>query len=119
MSTTTQSAVTVCALQRLTVDRGMAALVDGHQIALFALADGTVAAIDNVDPCSGASVLSRGIVGDLDGAVTVASPMYKQRFDLRTGRCLDIDGVSVAVHSARVVNGMVEVVVAMPTGSCR
>ncbi len=46
-------------------------------------------AVDNVDPFSGASVLSRGIVGDAGGVPTVASPVYKQRFDLRTGRCLD------------------------------
>ena len=53
--------------------------------------DGELHAIDNVDPCSGASVLSRGLVGDVDGVATVASPMYKQRFDLRTGRCLDAE----------------------------
>ena len=55
-------------LDRLTPDRGVAALVDGR-------AGGRVpprrrrrcTPIDNVDPCSGASVLSRGLVGDVDG----------------------------------------------------
>ncbi len=102
---------TICAASRLAESRGVAALIGGRAIALFALADGTFAAIDNLDPCSGASVLSRGIVGEVDGAFTVASPMYKQRFDLRTGRCLDAEGVAVAVHLVRVVDGMVEVVI--------
>jgi nitrite reductase (NADH) small subunit len=101
--------VTVCAANRLTVNRGIAAMVDGHAVAVFALADGTLAAIDNIDPCSGASVLSRGIVGEVDGAPAVASPMYKQRFDLRNGRCLDVEGVAIAVHQARIVDGVVEI----------
>ena len=103
------TAVTVCALSRLTVGRGMAALVGDRAIAVFLLADGELAAIDNIDPCSGASVLSRGLVGDVDGMVTVASPMYKQRFDLRTGQCLDVDDTRVAVHRASAVDGMVEI----------
>jgi nitrite reductase (NADH) small subunit len=100
------SPVAVCPSARLTVNRGVAALIAGRAVALFALPDGTVAAIDNLDPCSGASVLSRGIVGEVDGAFTVASPLYKQRFDLRTGCCLDAEGVGVAVHRATVVDGM-------------
>lgn len=94
----------VCRLGALTPDRGVAALVDGRQVAVFLLASGELHAIDNVDPCSGAAVLSRGLVGDVDGVVTVASPMYKQRFDLRTGRCLDADGARVVVHRVAVVD---------------
>jgi nitrite reductase (NADH) small subunit len=105
----------VCTLARLTPDRGVAALVDGRPIALFRLSSGELFAIGNVDPCSGANVLSRGVVGDLKGAPTVASPMYKQRFDLRTGECLDEPGKQVPVYSVRVVDGMVEV--AHPTES--
>lgn len=97
----------VCRLDQLTVNRGVAALVGDRAIALFALADGSVAAIDNFDPCSGASVLSRGLVGEMDGAPTVASPLHKHRYDLRTGRCLDAEGVTVAVHRATVVEGVV------------
>ena len=112
MTTTTESTVVVCERRRLAVNRGVAALVDGRAVALFALADGSVAAIDNVDPCSGASVMSRGIVGELDGVTTLASPRFKQRFDLRTGRCIDVEGVSIGVHAARVIDGMVHLVVA-------
>ena len=49
-------------------------------------------AVSNFDPYSGAHVMSRGIVGTREGIPTVASPMYKQVFDLRTGICLDTQG---------------------------
>ncbi len=98
---------TVCEYARLTTDRGVAALIEGRAVAVFALWTGEIVAIDNIDPCSGASVLSRGVVGEVDGVPTVASPMYKDRFDLRNGRCIDRDHVSVSVHEARVVDGSV------------
>jgi nitrite reductase (NADH) small subunit len=109
VSTAIATFVAVCPASRLTANRGVAALVEGQAIAVFALAGGQFAAIDNIDPCSGASVLSRGIVGDVDGSPAVASPMYKQRFDLRTGRCLDIEGVGVGVHLVRIVDGILEI----------
>lgn len=98
----------VCAVGALIPDRGVAALVDGHPVAVFLLSDGSVHALDNLDPCSGASVLSRGIIGDVDGMATVASPLYKQRFELVRGRCLDAE-TSVTVHRARIVDGFIEV----------
>jgi nitrite reductase (NADH) small subunit len=79
----------VCRLDDLAPERGAAALVAGEQVALFRLVDGTVHAVQQRDPYSGAHVLSRGIVGSRGDVPTVASPMYKQVFDLRTGRCLD------------------------------
>jgi NAD(P)H-dependent nitrite reductase small subunit len=79
----------VCRLADLAPERGAAALVAGRQVALFRLVDDTVLAVDQLDPFSGAHVISRGIVGTRGDVPTVASPMYKQVFDLRTGRCLD------------------------------
>jgi nitrite reductase (NADH) small subunit len=105
--------VPVCPVARFTCDRGLAALVDGTAVAVFLLADGSWHAIDNVDPVSGASVLSRGIVGEVDGVTTVASPMYKQRFVLTTGECLDAD-VRVRVHDVRSCGGNVHVRLAVP-----
>lgn len=99
----------VCRLDHLIPDRGVAALVRGEQVAVFLLTSGEVLAIDNLDPCSGAHVLSRGIVGDVDGEPSVASPVYKQRFLLRSGRCLDDEGVAVRTWAARVVEGRIEV----------
>lgn len=82
----------VCALGDLEVERGRAALVDGDQVALFLLPDGSLHALDNHDPYSGANVISRGIVGTRGSRATVASPMYKQVFDLRSGTCVDPRG---------------------------
>ncbi len=82
----------VCRLDDLEVERGRAALLGDRQIALFLLHDGRVHATANLDPYSGANVMSRGIVGTRGDAPTVASPMYKQVFDLRTGACLDTQG---------------------------
>ncbi|WP_244666697.1 nitrite reductase (NAD(P)H) small subunit [Myceligenerans indicum] len=73
-------------------ERGVAALVDGVQVAVFLLAEpfegARVHAVQNLDPFSGAHVLSRGIVGTRGGVPTVASPIYKQVFSLVTGECL-------------------------------
>ena len=100
----------VCPLAALLPDRGVAALLpDDEQVALFRTSDGALFAVSNVDPFSGAAVLSRGIVGDLGGVPVVTSPMHKQHFDLRTGSCVDDPTVSVAVYPVREVDGVVEV----------
>jgi nitrite reductase (NADH) small subunit len=113
--------VRVCRVADLEVERGRAALLGGRtQIALFLLADGTVRAVSNYDPYGAAHVLSRGIVGtkslgntpqpsrntplpdsghdawhgsDLREEVpTIASPLHKQAWDLRTGMVVETQG---------------------------
>lgn len=101
----------VCSIGRLPLERGVAALLQGQQVALFRLANGEVHAVGNQDPFSGAMVMSRGIVGSRGNLATVMSPMYKQAFDLRTGRCLDDPKVAVPSYPVRVHNGIVEVAV--------
>lgn len=101
--------VAVCRLTALTPERGVAALVAGHQVAVFRTFDGMLHALDNRDPFSGAHVLSRGIVGTHGEVPTVASPIFKQTFDLRSGRCLTESDVSVATHRVRCVDGVVHV----------
>ncbi|MBD0708070.1 MULTISPECIES: nitrite reductase small subunit NirD [unclassified Streptomyces] len=92
----------VCETALLTPGRGVAALLpDGRQAAVFRDRSGRAYAIDNRDPFTGAQVLSRGLVGSADGRPFVASPLLKQRFDLETGRCLDEEGVTVAVYPVR------------------
>lgn len=110
----TDAEVLVCRLDDLDVERGAAALVHGHQVALFRLADGTVHGIDNHDPASGANVLARGLLGTAsgpDGAPEwyVASPLHKQRYALRDGRCLNDESLSVSVHTVVVRDGCVRV----------
>ncbi|HUL68461.1 MAG TPA: nitrite reductase small subunit NirD [Burkholderiaceae bacterium] len=100
-------AVRVCALDDIVPNEGVAALVDGEQVAIFRLDDDTVHAVSNFDPFSRANVLSRGIVGDLKGELVVASPVYKQHFSLRTGQCLEDASVRIPVHQARIEEGFV------------
>lgn len=99
----------ICPWSRLPVDRGVAALVDGVQVAVFRTADGSLYALSNHDPFSDAMVVSRGIVGSRGDVPTVASPVYKQVFDLTTGQCLDDPSVRLATHLVRVHDGVVEV----------
>jgi nitrite reductase (NADH) small subunit len=91
----------VCALDRILDNTGVCALVGGDQVAVFRV-DRKVYAIGNRDPFSGANVLARGIVGDLNGEPVVASPVYKQHFSLLTGRCIEDPSVSVPVYRAQV-----------------
>jgi len=99
----------VCALDRVPVGRGVCALVDGQQVAIFRTGVGTLYAVGNRDPFSGAMVLSRGILGTRGDRPTVASPMFKQVFDLETGVCLDEPAVTIPVHDVRLHEDVVEV----------
>jgi len=103
--------VPVCRYDDLQPECGVTALVGDRQIAIFRIYEGSVYALDNQDPFTGAFVLGRGIVGDRNGIPTVASPLLKQVFDLRTGKCLDDSTVGAAVHPIRVRDGMVELAV--------
>lgn len=102
---------TVCRTDDIEVEGGVAALVRGEAIAIFRTHDGNIHAISNYDPCSRASVLSRGIVGtrstEAGDVPFVASPMHKQAFDLRTGQCLDDAAVRVPTYDVVVTGGMV------------
>jgi nitrite reductase (NADH) small subunit len=101
---------TVCNLEEIVPDTGVCALLRGQQVAVFRLGSAdSVYAIANMDPFSGANVLSRGLVGDRAGKAKVASPIYKQSFCLETGVCLDDPEVRVAVFDARVRDGIVEI----------
>ena len=107
----TQRWTTICPLERLLPNTGVCALVNNRQIAVFRVGEGEdVYAIDNYDPFSKASVLSRGIVGDRNGIPKVASPIYKQNFSLRTGECLDDPTVILQTFPVQVVDGQVQVI---------
>jgi NAD(P)H-dependent nitrite reductase small subunit len=99
--------VRVCRLEDIVPNCGVNALVGGEQVAVFRLGDDSVLAVANHDPFSRASVLSRGIVGDLNGEVVVASPVYKQHFNLASGVCVEDASVRIPVYAARVEDGFV------------
>jgi len=98
----------ICRVDEILDNSGVCALVGGEQVAVFRV-DGTIYAIGNRDPFSGANVLSRGIVGDIDGEPVVASPVYKQHFSLLTGRCLEDPSVSVPVYRTRVDGSEIQI----------
>jgi nitrite reductase (NADH) small subunit len=101
----------VCRYEDLLPERGAAALLGDQQVALFRTVTGELHAIGNIDPFTGAAVLSRGIVGSRGDVPTVASPLHKQVFDLRTGWCLDDVDARVPAYDVRVRRGIVEVCV--------
>lgn len=99
----------VCSYEWLEPERGVAALVGDEQVAVFRTVDGMLYAVANQDPFSGQFVLSRGLTGSAGDVPTVASPLHKQVFDLRTGRCLTDPSVRIKVHDVRVSGDQVEV----------
>ncbi len=101
--------VDVCPLEKLIPGRGVCALVGGLQVAVFRIAGEEIYALSNFDPFSGAFVLSRGIVGSRAERLKVASPIYKQSFDLQTGVCLDDATIMVRTFEVRVSDGIVQV----------
>lgn len=105
----------ICAVDEIWPNIGVCALVDGRQIAVFRVRqlDGREQfyAIDNYDPQSEANVLSRGLIGSLGGRTVVASPVYKQHYDLVTGECLEDAATPVRAYAVRVEEGAVWVAV--------
>lgn len=101
----------VCALGEILRGTGVCALVAGRQIAVFRLADDRVFALDNRDPCSGASDLARGQVVDRDGVPRVTSPTHLGSFALASGVCLEDRRVIVPSYVVRVRAGMIEIAV--------
>lgn len=66
-------------------------------------------AIGNYDPIGQANVLSRGMIGDISGQPVIASPLYKQHFNLQNGVCVENAEVSVPIYPIRIENGRVKV----------
>lgn len=110
--------IAVCHLDDIVPNTGVCALLNGAQVAVFHVDDANAAntanaanprvfAIENYDPHSEASVLSRGLVGSIGERIVVASPIYKQHFDLQTGECLESPAHSVSTYPARIAGGKV------------
>ena len=102
--------IDVCDIDVIPPFSGVAALVCGEQIAIFRIgSDKEIYAVSNYDPFSQTYVMSRGIVGDRNGVLKVASPIYKQSFNLMTGDCLDDPSRWLLTFPARVVDNIVQV----------
>jgi len=102
--------IDICAITDLQADSGVCALVEGKQVAIFYMPkDNAVYAIDNYDPFGKVQVLSRGLVGDIQGEPMVSSPLYKQHFSLKTGQCFEDETVKNDVYAIRIADTRVEI----------
>ena len=100
---------TVCKIADLSPGTGVCALHEGEQVAIFLSAQNDqLYAVSNFDPFGEANVLSRGLMGSAGDQIYVASPLYKQRFNLETGSCLDDGEVSLKTFSVRTKDGEVQ-----------
>jgi nitrite reductase (NADH) small subunit len=105
----TNNWITVCNEFDLTADTGICALHQGEQVAIFKLAlVDELYAVSNFDPFGKANVMSRGIIGSIGDSLVVASPLYKQHFDLKTGECLEDETESLKTYQVRVEAGQVQ-----------
>ncbi|WP_434744930.1 nitrite reductase large subunit NirB [Candidatus Pantoea rara] len=78
----------ICTLDAIPPEAGIGARLGSERVALFRFGD-ALFALEDREPGSDASVLSRGILGDVGGEPVVISPLYKQRIRLRDGQSLD------------------------------
>lgn len=105
--------INVCTLDDIPPACGVAALIGDLQIALIRPSAGdAVYALSNFDPFSQAFVIARGIVGDRGGRPKIASPIFKQTFDLETGACFEDPLVKLPVYPVRVRDGRVAIGIA-------
>ncbi|QQX82094.1 nitrite reductase small subunit NirD [Shewanella sp. KX20019] len=99
--------VSICEESLLPAKRGVAAWVAGRAVAVFNLGEAGIFAIDNIDPATGVSVLSRGLLCELNNELYVASPIHKQHYSLTTGQCLENESLSVDVFEVKCQSGNV------------
>lgn len=86
---------------------GVRALLGEEQVAVFRVNE-KLFAVSAIDPFTKVAVLARGIVGDLREQIVVASPIYKQHFNLETGICLEDSTVKIKTFKVRERAGKIE-----------
>ncbi len=102
--------ISVCELSDILPDTGVCALVNKQQVAIFRSRRlDEVFAVGNFDPVGEANVLSRGIIGSIGDEVVIASPLYKEHYNLRTGECVEKSEYQIPVYAVRVEDGLVQV----------
>ena len=107
--------ISICQDNDLLTNTGLCALHENEQVAIFKVGlpeesdyDQDLFAISNYDPIGKANVLSRGILGNIGEHLVVASPLYKQHFDLTTGECLEDPEQHVKTYQVRRFNNDIQ-----------
>jgi len=116
-ATSKKSWRTICQTSDLVKDSGISALLEStessagedEQIAIFHIpnSEEKIYAVGNYDPIGEANVLYRGLVGCIDDEPVVSSPLYKQHYSLKTGKCLQ-EEQRIAVYDIRIENEEVQ-----------
>ncbi len=102
--------IEVCGANKVPVERGVAAVVDGRPIAIFRISsdDGDkFFAVDHIDPRTNTPTIARGIVGSANDEPIVISPLLKDRFSLITGSCLNEPELSISVLDVKLTDNLV------------
>jgi nitrite reductase (NADH) large subunit len=96
-----RSFVRLASVRDVPDDSGIEVKYGGTEIAIFRTR-GAWYATQNACPHTGASVLSRGILGDAAGTPKVACPLHKRTFGLETGECLSQDTTDITTFAVRI-----------------
>jgi len=108
---TSNNWITVCSDADLVANSGVCALLNEQQIALFKIKSVNgeqVFAVSNWDPIGKANVLYRGLLGSVQTTKVIISPLYKQRYCLDSGQCLDDDAIKLVVYPVRIEQNQVQ-----------
>jgi nitrite reductase (NADH) small subunit len=108
---TSNNWITVCSHTDFVTYSGVCALLNKQQIALFKIKcvdSEQVFAVSNWDPIGKANVLYRGLVGSVENVKVIISPLYKQRYCLDSGQCLDDEAIKLIVYPVRIEQNQVQ-----------
>lgn len=113
--------LTVCSTEDIAPNTGVCALLNGEQVAIFKVKNALDSsandayyayyayyAVSNFDPVGKANVLSRGLIGDSQQTWTIASPLYKEEYCLKTGESLADDTVRLQTYEVRAQDGLIQ-----------
>jgi len=86
---------------------GSCVKVGDSQVAVFNLAtEQKWYAVQNFNPQNERMVLSRGIIGDQEGAPIIICPLHKYRYSLENGVCLTDEQYSLKVYEVKEEEGV-------------
>ena len=98
------SSVEVGSLDEVPIGEGRTFAVDGEQIAVYRMRDGSLRALGAVCPHRGGP-LADGLTDD----AVVVCPLHNHAFDMCTGAEVSGSGLSVRSYSAEAIDGCIRI----------